>query len=152
MEVVSVGRDAQLRGRRGHGRRDGGPGRLLSADGLSLLPVPSGVQAGGQGDVHRYERSRPDNRDYRLGPEAIGVDLGLPVVEDVPGVKLAPHERGARDLDLTDEGQKSVDLGDKVWLTPWDIANCVNVYDYIQASRNGKLEAVWNVAARGHYR
>ena len=54
-------------------------------------------------------------------------------------------------LDLTDESQ-SVNLGDKVWLTPWDIANCVNVYDYIQASRNGKLEAVWDVAARGHYR
>ena len=86
------------------------------------------------------------------GQKAMGIDLGLPVVEDVPGVKLARMSAEHGILDLTDEGQKSVDLGDKIWLTPWDIANCVNVYDYIQASRNGKLEAVWSVAARGHYR
>ncbi|MCH8186737.1 MAG: DSD1 family PLP-dependent enzyme, partial [Chloroflexi bacterium] len=86
------------------------------------------------------------------GQKAMGIDLGLPVVEDVPGVKLARMSAEHGILDLTGEGQKNVDLGDKVWLTPWDIANCVNVYDYIQVSRKGKLEAVWDIAARGHYR
>ncbi len=86
------------------------------------------------------------------GQKAMGIDLGLPVAEDTPGVTLARMSAEHGGLALTAEGRDNIDLGDKVWLTPWDIANCVNVYDYIQATRDGKLEAVWNVSARGRYR
>ena len=86
------------------------------------------------------------------GQKAMGIDLGLPVAEDTPGATLARMSAEHGILDLTAEGRDNIDLGDKVRLTPWDIANCVNVYDYIQATRDGKLEAVWNVSARGQYR
>ncbi len=86
------------------------------------------------------------------GQKAMGIDLGLPVAEDTPGATLARMSAEHGILDLTAEGRDNIELGDKVWLTPWDIANCVNVYDYIQATREGKLEAVWNVSARGRYR
>ena len=46
----------------------------------------------------------------------------------------------------------SLELGDRVWFTPMDIGACVNVYDYIQGVRNGRLEAVLSVATRGIYR
>ena len=55
-------------------------------------------------------------------------------------------------LRLQDEGDSKVALADKIWLTPWDIGTCVNLYDYIHAVRDGKLEVVWDVAARGRYR
>ena len=55
-------------------------------------------------------------------------------------------------LRLQDEADGKVALGDKVGLTPWDIGTCVNLYDYIHAVRDGKLEVVWKVAARGQYR
>jgi len=36
-----------------------------------------------------------------------------------------------------------------VWLIPWDLGLCVNQYNYFHAIRDGKLEAVWEIAARG---
>ena len=35
---------------------------------------------------------------------------------------------------------------------PWDLGASANVYDFIQGVRNGKLEAVLDIAARGRYR
>ena len=55
-------------------------------------------------------------------------------------------------LRLQDDAESKVALADKIWLTPWDIGTCVNLYDYIHAVRDGKLEVVWDVAARGRYR
>lgn len=119
---------------------------------------------------HRYSRSRAQLRPAArvlttvishpdparaiadVGQKAIGVDTGLPVVDGIPGATLArmSAEHGIIEFEAGAEGR--VDLGDKVWLTPWDIGNCVNVYDYMNAARDGKLEAVWDIAARGRYR
>jgi D-serine deaminase-like pyridoxal phosphate-dependent protein len=43
-------------------------------------------------------------------------------------------------------------LGDKVWAIPWDIGSCVNLHDYMHCARDGRLEAVWEIPARGRYR
>ena len=87
-----------------------------------------------------------------LGQKSIGVDLELPVIDDVPGVTVASlsAEHGRLDLSEAQDGQ--VDLGDKVWLTPWETGTCANLYDQIHVARQGKLVAVWDVAARGQYR
>ena len=42
--------------------------------------------------------------------------------------------------------------GDKVWLIPWDIGTCANLYDYAHAARDGRLEVIWDIGARGLYR
>jgi D-serine deaminase-like pyridoxal phosphate-dependent protein len=85
------------------------------------------------------------------GQKAVGVDTGLPVARDVPGATVvalsAEHGRLRQD-----EGDRKVAIAEKIWLTPWDIGTCANLYDYIHAVRDGKLEAVWDVAARGRYR
>ncbi len=86
------------------------------------------------------------------GQKAMGIDLGLPVAENTLGATLVSMSAEHGSLELTAEGHDNIDVGDKVWLTPRDIANCLNVYDYIQATRGGKLEAVWSVSARGRYR
>ena len=94
----------------------------------------------------------PDTAITDAGQKAVGIDNGMAVVEGIKGatVKSMSAEHGS--LTLEGAAQNEVDLGYKVWVTPWDIGGCVNVYDYIHASRNGRLEAVWDVAARGRYR
>jgi 3-hydroxy-D-aspartate aldolase len=86
------------------------------------------------------------------GQKAIGSDRGLPVVTDIPGAVVmglsAEHCRLRLDGDTNDK----VALGEKLWLTPWDIGTCTNLYDFIHAVRHDTLEAVWPVAARGYYR
>ena len=86
------------------------------------------------------------------GQKAIGNDNGLPVVEDIPGVTVLRLSAEHGLLRLEGDADSKVDLGDKLWLTPRDIGTCVNLHDYIHAVRDGKLVAVWSVAARGQYR
>jgi D-serine deaminase-like pyridoxal phosphate-dependent protein len=85
------------------------------------------------------------------GQKATSIDTGLPAVDGVSGV-VVPRmsaEHGA----LVDEAGAGwdLDVGSKVWLVPDNIANTANVYDYIHATRDGRLEAVWEVSARGRY-
>ena len=85
------------------------------------------------------------------GNKAVGADLGPPVVDAFPGASIGlSAEHGG--LTSEDPLSNGVELGDKIWFTPWDIGSTVNHYDYIRAVRNGRLEAMWDVSARGHYR
>ena len=49
------------------------------------------------------------------------------------------------------EGPATVQLmpNDKVRLVPYNLALCVNQYDYIRAVRDGELVGYWRVAGRG---
>ena len=86
------------------------------------------------------------------GQKGIAHDRGLAVIDGIPGATLTRMSAEHGFVDLEGDAQDQVDLKDKVWLTPWDIGDCANLYDYIHAVRGGKLEAVWDVAARGRYR
>ena len=97
-------------------------------------------------------RPEPEVAFLDCGQKAIGIDTGLPVVEDIPGATLSNMSAEHGWLTLEGNARSSVDLGGKVRLTPWDSGNCVNIYDYINVVRDGKLEAIWEIAARGRYR
>ena len=86
------------------------------------------------------------------GHKGIGADTGLPVVEGIAGATLNRLSAEHGWLALEGDARQKVDLGDKVWLAPRDIGNCVNLYDYIHGVRDGRLEVVWDVPARGRYR
>ena len=86
------------------------------------------------------------------GQKAIGADSGDPVIADVAGATVTNLSAEHGRLHLEGDAEGEIDLGDKVWLTPWDVGTCVNLHDYIHVVRDGKLVAMWNVAARGRYR
>jgi len=86
------------------------------------------------------------------GQKAVGTDAGLPLVQGLPGVTATALSAEHGRLRLQDDVESTLKLADKVWLTPWDIGTCANLYDYIHAVRDGQLEVVWDVAARGQYR
>ena len=85
------------------------------------------------------------------GQKAISIDTGLPLVDGIPGATVSRMSAEHGGMVLEEGASWDIDLGSKVWLIPHNIANTVNVYDYIHATRDGKLEAVWEVAARGRY-
>jgi D-serine deaminase-like pyridoxal phosphate-dependent protein len=86
------------------------------------------------------------------GQKAIGADTGLPVVDDLPGIEVKSLSAEHGSLIVPDSLEGRLGVGDKVWYTPWDIGTCVNLHDYIHAVRDGTLEVVWEVLARGRYR
>ncbi len=85
------------------------------------------------------------------GQKATSIDTGLPDAHGMDGVTVPrmSAEHGA--LVCAPDADWGLDVGSKVWLAPHDIANTANVYDYIHAVRGGRLEAVWEVSARGQY-
>jgi D-serine deaminase-like pyridoxal phosphate-dependent protein len=86
------------------------------------------------------------------GQKAVGIDTGLPVAQDLAHVAALALSAEHGRLQLQDGSDQAIALGEKIWLTPWDIGTCVNLYDYIHAVRQGRLEVVWDVAARGRDR
>jgi D-serine deaminase-like pyridoxal phosphate-dependent protein len=86
------------------------------------------------------------------GQKAVSIDLGLPTVADIPGASAAGLSAEHCRLHLEGDAENKIDLGHKLWLIPWDIGTCVNLYDSLYAVRHGVVERVWPVAARGHYR
>jgi D-serine deaminase-like pyridoxal phosphate-dependent protein len=97
-------------------------------------------------------RPEPGTAITDAGQKAVSIDLGLPTVADVPGAAAAGLSAEHCRLHLDGEAESKVELGQKIWLIPWDISTCVNLYDSLYAVRHGVLERVWPVAARGHYR
>lgn len=85
------------------------------------------------------------------GQKAAGTDTGLAVVDGTSGAQLTrmAAEHGIMSLDETASDQ--LHIGDKVWLLPREAGSSINVYDFLNVVRDGKLEAVWDVAARGRY-
>ena len=85
------------------------------------------------------------------GQKATSIDTGLPLVDGISGATVSRMSAEHGGMVLEPGASWDIDLGSKVWLIPHNIANTVNVYDFIHATRDGKLEAVWDVAARGRY-
>ena len=86
------------------------------------------------------------------GRKAMGDDYGFPTVAGREEFEVASMSAEHGKLKWQDGVDVSLSLGDRIWFTPMDIGACVNVYDYIQAVRGGKLEAVLDISARGLYR
>ena len=147
----------------------------IVGDMAGVTEVPAGSYALSDG---RYLKHRPEFRPAARvmsvvtshpepgmvltdgGMKSVGVDAGLPVIDDILGVDAAvlSHIKTANAgaehgrLNLAAEAEGEVDLGDKVWVIPSDVGMCANLHDYAHAIRDGKLEAVWDIAARGRYR
>ncbi len=85
------------------------------------------------------------------GQKATGIDTGLPRVDGIPGASINRMSAEHGGMILEQNASWNIDLAGKVWLIPHNIANTVNVYDFIHVTRDDRLEAVWEIAARGRY-
>jgi D-serine deaminase-like pyridoxal phosphate-dependent protein len=94
--------------------------------------------------------SRParDRAIDDAGLKAFAVDSGMPLVAGLPGLEVikASDEHGVVHISA---GAAAPGLGDRMKLVPGHCDPTVNLYDWIVAVRDGGVEAVWPVAARG---
>ena len=82
-----------------------------------------------------------------IGLKAIAVTHGLPVVEEAPGVTV--KELHPEHTLMQVEGNSQLQVGDKFTLLPCQEDFTVNRWDQFVAVRKGKVEAVWDIMARG---
>ena len=82
------------------------------------------------------------------GHKATSIESGLPLVADLKDVKYvsASDEHGSLAL-----GRDAIDLkiGKKIRLIPGHCDPTVNLHDWYIGIRNGMVEAIWPVEARG---
>lgn len=92
--------------------------------------------------------SRPsaDRAIVDAGLKASSVDSGMPRVADLPGAQYvkASDEHGVIEL-----AGARLALGEKLKLIPGHCDPTVNLYDYYVCIRQGRVEALWPITARG---
>ncbi len=85
------------------------------------------------------------------GHKATGPDHGRPVLQGIAGGTAARFSAEHGIVELEAGSEEALKPGEKARLAPWELATCVNQYDYIRAVRDGKLEGYWPLSARGRF-
>lgn len=91
-------------------------------------------------------KTRPEMAVCDAGLKAQSVDSGLPTISgrsDIEYIKCS-DEHG-----VISDPTNSLRLNDKLRLVPGHCDPTVNLYDWFVAVRNGRVEALWPVTARG---
>jgi D-serine deaminase-like pyridoxal phosphate-dependent protein len=118
-----------------------------------------------------YNRNVPDAADLRFeqslyvlagvmstpAPDRAIVDAGLKAFSFDSGLPLVHARAGAEYVKASDEhgvlriaaDAPPVGLGERLWLIPGHCDPTVNLYDHLAAVREGVVEAVWPIEARG---
>lgn len=94
--------------------------------------------------------SRPDEHTAILdaGMKAVTFEFGMPELIDVPGAAFSFLSEEHGHLYLEDANPM---VGDKVELIPSHGCTTINLHDRFYAVRGERLEAVWQIAARGKF-
>ncbi len=93
-------------------------------------------------------RPVPERAVLDAGLKASSVDSGLPLVWQRPGLAYvrASDEHGVIDIAT---GATAPALGEKILLIPGHCDPTVNLYDWYVCMRDGRVEALWPITARG---
>jgi 3-hydroxy-D-aspartate aldolase len=96
-------------------------------------------------------KAADDRAVIDIGLKSVSVDSGLPLVVDMPGAKLERLSEEHGNLALED-GARSLRLNDRVRLLPMHGDTTINIHSHYFCIRNGVLEAVVPITARGMFR
>lgn len=97
-------------------------------------------------------RVTEDRAMLDAGLKALSVDSGMPRLWETPGVDFvgASDEHGKLTIDkAVAGGNRNLRVGDKVQLVPGHVDPTVNLYDWYVGIRNGHVESLWPITARG---
>lgn len=92
--------------------------------------------------------TRADTAITDAGLKTLSSDSGMPIVKSRPDLSYAfgGDEHGKIGLR---EARSGLKLGDKLEVIPSHCDTTINLHDFYYVGRDGKLEAVWPIAARG---
>ena len=91
-------------------------------------------------------KTRDDRAVCDAGLKALSVDSGMPVIHgrtDVEYIKCS-DEHG-----VISDPNNALKLNERLMLIPGHCDPTVNLYDWFVGVRNGRVETVWPVTARG---
>jgi D-serine deaminase-like pyridoxal phosphate-dependent protein len=93
-------------------------------------------------------RNRPGIAVLDAGFKTASMDSGIPVPRGMPGAQFmfAGDEYGILRFE---KGRDDLSAGDKIELVPHHCDTTINLHDVYYVVRDGRLEDVWPVAARG---
>ena len=99
------------------------------------------------------ERGILDAGSKAITPETMGIDGLLGHIVEYPEARLyrLSEEHGYADFSAYPESERP-QVGEVLGVVPNHICTTVNMYDWLVGARNGRVEVVWPVAARGRVR
>ncbi len=93
-------------------------------------------------------RPVPERAVVDAGLKALSVDSGMPLVHGLAGVEYVRASDEHGNLKISNP-QTRLAVGDKVKLVPGHCDPTVNLYDWYVCVRDGVVEALWPITARG---
>ena len=96
-------------------------------------------------------RPRADRLTIDAGVKAMSNDFGLPQPKDLEGAELTGLSEEHGHLKVEGEAAK-LRVGDLVQIIPSHCDTTINIHSHYYGVRKGKLEAVWEIGARGRFR
>ncbi|MDA4130187.1 MAG: DSD1 family PLP-dependent enzyme [Thaumarchaeota archaeon] len=85
------------------------------------------------------------------GVKSVTTNQGLPEVKNAQGIEVTKLSAEHMHLKLA-ENHMPLKVGDKVEVLPSDCDTTVNLHDRLYGIRNGEVEVVWPILARGKFR
>jgi 3-hydroxy-D-aspartate aldolase len=82
------------------------------------------------------------------GLKSYSAERGPPWVHDRPDVEVTGVSDEHGKLKIGPHAQR-LSLGEKIWLIPGHCDPTVNLHDWYVGIRNGRVEALWPISARG---
>ena len=126
--------------------------RLVTAEDADDLPVWEEAALAGAVTVSARVASvpEPDRAVHDCGQKAIGKDFGNPRIDGFPDLKAIG---GSAEHGIVLGRAATLRFGIGAWLelVPADIATVFALHDFAYGLRDGRLEAVWPVSARGAF-
>jgi D-serine deaminase-like pyridoxal phosphate-dependent protein len=83
------------------------------------------------------------------GQKVVSVEFGPPIVRSHRTMKYLSGVGGDEHGVVMREGEDDVNVGDLVELVPTHGCTAFNLHDWVYGVRNGYVEVIWPVAARG---
>jgi D-serine deaminase-like pyridoxal phosphate-dependent protein len=96
-------------------------------------------------------RPAPDRATIDAGVKAMSTDFGLPQPKNLPGAELFGLSEEHGHIRVEQEASR-LKVGDVVEIIPSHCDTTINVHDHYFGVRNGTLESVWEIRARGRFR
>ncbi len=94
----------------------------------------------------------PQRAIIDAGLKSLSTDSGMAELKNIPGIRYSPlgDEHGGlfADEDYT-KYKPALKIDDRVELIPSHCDTTINLFDTYYAHRNGKIEAIWPIVARG---
>jgi D-serine deaminase-like pyridoxal phosphate-dependent protein len=96
-------------------------------------------------------RPTPDRAVSDIGRKSISNDMGMPEVFNVEGATLTALSEEHGTLQVEGDARQ-LRPGDKIEILPSHGDTTINIHSHYFGVRNGKLEAIWEIAGRGKFR